>query len=1012
MKKILLFLFGLSLMAIGPVQAQNRTVTGKVTASEDGAPLPGVNVVVKGTSTGTVTDAEGNYRLDVPTGQNTLLFSFIGMSSQEVEIGNRAIVDAQMSSDMQQLGEVVVVGYGTQLKQDLTGNIASVSGAEIHGLPVNSFESALQGRTSGVFIEKASGKLGEGIKVRVRGASSISAGNQPLYVVDGIPITSDNQGITNNQPTNPLADLNFNDIEAIEILKDASAAAIYGSRASNGVVIITTKRGASGKTNIDVNYRFGKSSPTNKVGFLNAAEYRELYTEATLRLLGIDPVTATDQDKQDAQQFLEDELVDGFASDKVTDTNWEDLAFNDNAGYQQLDLTASGGTDKTKFYTGLSYSDQTGILINNEFKRLSGRLNLDQRVTDRLNFSVGLNLIRTRLDRVSNDNAFSTPLQMVALAPVQKAYLENGEPNPNTIYYNGLIQKKYAWDITVVHRALGTFNVNYELVPGLAFRSELGLDLLDQQEDNYYGRLTQDGAPGGLGTSRSTGVLNYTWNNFLTLDKKFGDKHNINAVAGMSFQQSDAENTSVQAKDFPSDDLSTIASAASPVNIFSNETSFAFTSYFARANLKLSDKYLIGLSGRIDGSSKFGQENRYGFFPSASVGWIISEESFLSESSLLSFLKFRASYGLTGNAPLANNAHLGTWTGANYTTTSGLTIATLPSPDLKWENTAQTNIGIDFGLFNDRLTGQLDYYVKNTTDLLLSRPLPAISGYTSIFENVGEMENKGIEVVLNSQNLIGAIRWNTSFNIAFNKNKITRLNSDADIIAGSGVNRARLGEPIGVFITRRYAGVDPANGDALYDDGEGGTTNDYNDAPDVVVGNPNPDFYGGLNNNLSYKGFDLGVFFQFVSGNDIYNTAGEYQSNNASGFVDNQTKDQMRRWRKPGDITDVPRAELVGSIGVESSSRYLSDGSYVRLKTVTLGYNLPREIIDRLKLRSTRIFISGQNLWTMTDYKGWDPEVSYNPGGQSTTNDNLIQGNDFYTAPQDRTFVVGINVGL
>ncbi|MEN7550891.1 TonB-dependent receptor [Rapidithrix thailandica] len=1013
MKRLLLNVIGVSLCLLCmQAYAQERTVTGTVTASEDGAPLPGVSVLVKSTNTGGVTDIDGKFRIALSENAEVLIFSFVGYESQEVAIGNQSVINVSLKGSEKLLEEVVVVGYGTQIKQDLTGNIAKVSGEEIKEMPVQSFEQTLQGRTTGVFIESSNGKPGEAIKVRVRGSSSVSASNQPLYVVDGIPVTSENQGITNNQPTNPLADINFNDVESIEVLKDASAAAIYGSRAANGVVIITTKRGKAGKTKIDLSYQTGFSKPTNKIGFLNAAEYRELYTEATLRYLGIDPVTATEQDKQDAGIFLEETtgLVPGFVSNTETDENWEDIAFQDAVSHQ-ANFSMTGGNEKTQFYIGGNYFDQEGILLGTGFERFSGRLNLDHQAFDRLKVGGGLSLSRTELERVSNDNAFSTPLQLVAQAPVTPAYdPETGEPNRNTIYDNGLVEFANSESGTENYRMLGNIYGELTILPGLRFRTDLGVDLLDQQEENYSGITSIDGRPSGLGESRKVRVINFNTNNFLTYSKSFNKLHNLDVTLGMSFQRSSTQLTSLQAKGFPHDELNTIASAVETVTFIASEEDFSFLSYFARANYKFNNRYLLNVSARIDGSSKFGKDNRYGFFPAVSAGWILSEESFLDNLGVLSFLKLRASYGLTGNAPTSNFAHLSTYKGVNYAGKPGLRPWTLPSPDLKWEETTQMNFGLDFGLWNDRITGEIDYYIKNTTDLLLSRTLPATSGYTSIFENVGEMENKGIELLLNVAILQQKpFSWDMSFNIARNENEVVKL-LGTDIIGNPF--RVREGEPLGVFVTRKYAGVNPDNGDALYADGEGGTTADYNLAPNMVVGDPNPDFVGGFTNNFSWNGFDLNVFFQFVQGNDIYVGSKTYSSSNASSFLDNQTKDQMRRWQKPGDITDVPRAELVGGIGDQTSSRYVEDGSYIRLKTITLGYNFPKTITDKLFLRSLRVYVSGLNLWTITDYTGWDPEVNYTGTNRSQTNTNLIQGYDFYTAPQPKTWSFGVNIGL
>ena len=1025
MKK-LFFLMIVCLLAVAQALAQS-TVSGKVT-DESGEGLPGVNVLIKGTTNGAQTDLNGNYRLTVNSG-DILVFSYVGFQTQEIAAGNRTTIDITMGGATE-LQEVVVTGYGVQIKQYLTGNIASVSAEDIKDIPVSNVESAIQGRTAGVFIESSSGKVGEGIKVRVRGNSSISASNQPLYVVDGMIITSESQGITNNQPTNPLADINFADIESVEVLKDASAAAIYGSRASNGVVLITTKRGSSSRTAVNVRFQTGFSDPTNLIDWMNADQYREIYGEATLRFQGIDPVTATADERQAALELLDTGfgLVAGLSTDFETDTDWQDLAFNDDAGFTQLDVSASGGNQDSQFFIGLSGLDQEGILINNNLRRISGRLNLDQKIGDKLSIGGGLNLVRTEIERVSNDNAFATPLQLVALAPTQPAFVD-GEPNPNTIYYNGLIEKENASAVTEIYRTFTNLHAEYQLIEGLKIRGELGLDLLDQQEDTYQGRITQDGAPGGQAQSRSVRVANIQTTSYLDYATNLGAL-DVNAVLGTSLQTEKRNLTSIQATGFPTDDLNTIASAAENIFQSSSELESAFVSYFLRGNLKFLDKYLLTISGRIDGSSKFGENNQYGFFPAASAGWIISDESFLAGNAILSFLKLRTSVGLTGNAPVARFAHLGTFNGANYTTTAGLRPWTLASPDLKWETTLQYDIGIDFAFLNDRVSGEIDYYKKNTSDLLLSRTLPAISGFNSVFENVGEMENEGIEVVLNSNNLVGDFQWSTSFNIAFNDNTVTKLNSEADII--SGRNRVRVGQPLGVFVEPEYAGVNPANGDALFFINREATeaeissgdvftvdhigsrlvTANYNLAEDVVIGDPNPDFVGGLTNSFSYKGIDLSIFFQFVYGNDVYNSGGRFQSNNASGFVDNQTVDQLRRWRQPGDITDVPRAELVGAVGDDQSSRYLQDASYLRLKTMTLGYSLPQNVLDKVSLRKVRVFLSGVNLLTFTDYNGWDPEVSTPGTNRSTTVSNITQGTDFYTAPQGRTITAGLEIGF
>ncbi|QHT65526.1 TonB-dependent receptor [Rhodocytophaga rosea] len=1008
---VLLFALGIS----QSLYAQNRTVSGKVTSADDGTSLPGVNVAVKGTTIGTATDAEGNFAVSVPDNA-TLVFSFIGLTTQEIAVDNRSVLNVQMEADVQSLSEVVVIGYGSQQKRDLTGNIASVSGADIANVPVPSLEQAIQGRAAGVFIQSNNGKLGQGMQVRVRGSSSVTASNQPLYVIDGIPITSESQSSSDSQ-TNPLADLNFNDVESIEILKDASAAAIYGSRASNGVVLITTKKGKSGKTNFSLGYFTGFSDPTGKKEWLNSREYVELFNEARANseALGIDPPTQASLDARFTRYSAGNAA--GWQTPTIN-TDWQDQAFQ-RGKVNQVDLSASGGTDKTRFYISGSYSDQDGILIRNNFKRMSGRINLDHRATDKLMLGANFSLSRTVNTRLSNDNAFSTPMQVVALPPITPVIdPRTGQLSGNyTLYYNPLLNRDYSSNMTYVLRNISNVYASYDFLPGLTFRSEFGVDVLTQNEEQYYGKETvrNSSAPNGLGFNSWTQIFNYNTNNFFRYVNTFADAHDVEAILGMSYQESKRDLTSAEGQQFASNAYKQITSAADITSGNSEETMFSFLSYFSRVNYQLNKRYLLSVSGRIDGSSRFGESNRYGFFPAASVGWVISEESFLADNNLLSFLKLRASYGITGNAEIGNFAPRGLFAGdAGYAGTPGQRPSQIENPDLKWEQTAQTDIGIDFGFFKGRISGEVDYYVKKTKDLLLDVNVPATSGFTTQLRNVGKLENKGIEVVINTQNLTGAFTWNTSFNFSRNRNKLTDL--QGQIIEGGYVNRAVEGQPIGVFFAPEYAGVDVENGDALYyvntarPDGsrDRTTTNDVNEAQRVIIGNPNPDFTAGITNTFSYKGIDLTFLFQGVYGNDVYNAGGKFQSANGD-FFDNQTKDQLNRWQKPGDVTSVPQARLYGANGTAESSRYLSDASYTRLKTITLGYSLPNVLVNKLKLQRVRIYATGQNLLTFTDYNGWDPEVN---ADFIASGSNIGLGTDFYSAPQPRTITFGINLGF
>ena len=916
-------------------------------------------------------------------------------------VDNRAVIDVKLSADVKSLSEVVVVGYGTQQKKDITGSIASVSAKDIQNVPVVSFESAIQGRNAGVQVSSPSGKVGQGIQIRVRGASSITASNQPLYVVDGIPVTQQSLADATTEDTNPLADLNPNDIEGIEILKDASSAAMYGSRGANGVVLITTKRGKSGRTNFNINYAAGTSKPTGYREFLNREEYIEFFNEAATNE-GLDIAKEWEDNTGQNWQNL---LALNARSD------WQKEAFQ-KSGFQQVDLTASGGNEKTTFYTGLSYLDQDGIVLANGFKRYSGRLNIDHRAGNKMRLGVNLNMVRSLNKRVDADNAFTNPLQANALPPIQPVIDQTtGDYNLSTLYDNPLYQTKYQFQQATSYRNFATAYASYSFIPSLTFRSEIGADILNQQEEYYNGRNTPNGAPTGNGNYRTATALNYTTNNTLTYQEIIDDKHDLELLGGMSFQESNIETSQVTGQGFPGDDFKKLSSASKITFGSSTGTGYSYISYFARANYKFADKYLLSLSGRSDGSSRFGQDKRFGFFPAASVGWIVSQESFLNNSKLISFLKVRASYGVTGNSEIDDFASRGKVISIFNGDATGIIQTTVANPNLKWETTRQLDLGIDFSLFNERISVTADYYLKKTKDLLLELPIPNTSGFNTQYQNIGSLENKGVEFSLTTRNLVGEFKWNTNFNISRNVNKVTDMVGTNITPGGRVLSSVREGQPIGIFWGKKFVGVDSDNGNALYAGEEGTPVSDIAEGVSQVIGNPNPDFSGGLTNTFSFKGFELNVFFQFVSGNDVYNMAGVFQS--VSGdYFDNQTKDQLNRWRQPGDVTNVPQARLYGGNGGGASSRWVEDGSYLRFKTVTLSYTLPKAFVSKAHLANVRIYATGQNLLTFTKYSGYDPEVSYLGPGPTYQTANYLQGHDFYTPPQARTIIFGINLGF
>jgi TonB-linked SusC/RagA family outer membrane protein len=968
--------------------AQTRAVTGRITGA-DGTGLPGVTVLERGTQNGTSTAADGSFSLSVQPGA-TLVVSSIGFTSQNIVVGDRATLAVTLREDAVALSEAVVIGYGSQAKSEVTGSVTQLSSKDVENVPTVSFEQAIQGRTPGVTINQGSGKLGAGVQIRVRGSSSVTASNQPLYVIDGIPVTSQDVG-SDTEPLNPLADLNPNDIESITILKDAASAAIYGSRASNGVVLVTTKQGRAGQSRVNLGYYVGTSETTKRREFLNAAQYKELFSEA-----------ATNEGYDPEEEFT----GNGLDFNSTTDQKWSDEPFR-KGKVAQYDLNVSGGDAKTRFYISTTYNDQTGIIIGNRYRRGSTRVNLDHSITDKLRVGLNLSLTRSVNDRTPNDNAFSNPVQLNALPPIQpKIDPATGRLNQNTLYYNNLIDLDRGFNRAGTYRSFSNVNLSYQPIKNLTLRTEAGADFLNLNEELYRAAGTQDGGNTGYGYSNQVQVINYTTNNTAVYNKTLNEDHNVEVLAGFSFQRSSTKRTSAEGRGFPNDQFTKVASAAiKTAGSSSSEEGFSFVSYFGRVNYAFQGKYLLSGSVRRDGSSRFGANNPYGTFGAGSAGWVISEESFLKDNSILNLLKLRASYGLTGNAEIGNFAARGLFNAVPYADQAGIRPSTIVgNPDLTWESTAQADLGLEFGFLDNRISGEIDVYNKKTTDLLLSRPLAFSNGYTSVTENVGELRNRGLEISLNTRNFDKEFKWTTNFNISFNRNEITSL---AAPIQSQYLGSVRQGEPIGVFYGRKYAGVDAANGDALYFKADGGTTNLASEAALQVVGNPTPKYTGGVTNNFSWKGIDLNVLGQFVYGNDIYNAAGIYQSANGDYF-DNQTIDQLNRWQKPGDITNVPQARLYAANGTVQSSRWVTKGSFLRVKNVTLGYNIPQTLAKRGYLQTARIYVTAQNLLTITNYDGYDPEVNTAAFGQA----NFLIGHDFYTPPLAKTFLVGINVGF
>ena len=998
----------LLLLSITVVQAQEKIVAGSVT-DENGILLNGVNILIKNTSEGTQTDFNGNFTISIEDGQ-TLLFSYVGFESKEVLItSNTNIVNVSLVEELESLGEVVITGFGKQSKRKVIDAISSIKSEQIKEVPNSNFQNALTAKLSGVQINQANGKAEGKISVNIRGVASLSGNQEPLYVVDGIPVINDQES-GSTAPTNPLVNINANDIESIEVLKDASSAAIYGSRGTNGVILITTKSGKEGKGKINLNSSYGFSEPTNKRSWLNADQYVELYSEA-----------ATNAGQSQAQI---EAALDGLATDDLgnisdwrngnIDTDWQNEALV--KGYtRELSLSVSGGDEKSTYFMSLSSNNTEGIVRGNSLERYNFRLNAKRNINKRLVAGANLSIARSSIDRISADRLFTTPLQAVALVPISPTHNVDGTLNGNTLYDNFLFEEEFGFFNTNIWNLGGVAFGEYKIIEGLKFRSELGYEFFNQSEETFSG--SEIPRNGGLsnGTGRTVSRDYLTFNNFVTYDRIFSDKHDLNVVLGVSYEENNRKGVTIQGDSFPNDLIQTLAGATNITGGNTTRISNKLISYFGRATYSFYNKYLLKGSMRVDGSSRFGPNNRYGYFPSASVGWIASKENFLIDSKTVSFLKFRGSWGITGNQPLGSFDYLSRLGSGSYDDVSGQFISVVGDADLGWEETTQINFGLDYGLFNNIITGEIDYYIKNTDDLLLNGRQPLSAGIPGnvILTNIGEVKNSGIEFSINSKNIDNEkFSWNTNFNISYNENVIIKLVDGDDIIGSAGdrdYSILREGESFGAFYLVEYAGVDPENGDALYytntelEDGslERILTNEYTEASRIVVGKALPDWIGGMTNTFKYGDLDLSFTFQGQWGAQIYNSAGLFQSSGFAGGRDNQSVDQLDRWQNPGDITNVPRADLNGD-AVEST-RYLQDADFIRLRNLSLGYNFK----NIWKVDMIRIYFSALNLLTFTDYNGWDPEATRDdlPG-------TFARGYEFYSAPPAKVYTFGININL
>lgn len=999
------------------LSAQTHPVSG-VVKDEKGAPFVGVVVRVKGTAAGTATNNDGKYTINVSGNNATLIFSYVGYTTQELPVNANVSVNVTLQPSEKSLDQVVVVGYGTVRKSDITGSISSISSKDIKAVPVASLSQALEGRAAGVKVSNASNSPGGGITIRIRGGNSIQGGNEPLYVVDGYPLYNE------SGPS-----INPNDIESMEILKDASATAIYGSRGANGVIIITTKRGKAGRNNIQFESYYGVQRVRKKLDLLDATEFAKMVNEG-ISNVNNDNVGNPGFPKPPA--FTDAQIA---ALGKGTD--WQDEIFRE-APIQNYQLTFSGGNDKTQYAVSGNYFDQQGVIINTGYSRGSVRVNLDQNVSDRFRLSTSFTATRSKGKSVNTDGDGGAGAGVVYgalnFSPTVPVYNADGtytlfnRPG-GIIISNPVALARETINNTVITRILGNVSGEYKIIEGLTFKTLFGANINYNKNTFYLPRTVY----AGLAANGTTSIYNSQYaewlnENTLSYRKTFNTIHKINVLAGYTFQQANFEDVRANAQNFANDILgpNNLGTAQQTNTGASNKNDWTLRSFIGRLNYDLMEKYLLTLTGRLDGSSRFGTGNKNAFFPSGSFAWRASKEPFMQGVSAISELKLRASYGLTGNQEIGQYQSLGSLSAQNYAFGNVLSVGYAPNrignPNLKWETTAQADIGLDIGLLRDRIQITADWYQKRTRDLLYNVALPITSGYYNSLQNIGKVKNEGIELGINTTNFQGKFTWTTSFNVAYNHNEIIDLGGAKDVPSGGASGHLqlgnsgilRVGQPVGVFYGLVTDGIFQSKeqiassaqknakpGERRFKDMNGDGVINANDR--VILGHAQPDYTFGFTNNFSYKGFDLNVFFQGVQGNSIFNL-NRFELESLTG-VSNQLGSVRDRWSVNNPSNEIPRASSNGQ-PYQVTSRQVEDGSYIRLRNIQLGYNFPASWLRRAGLVNAKIYVSAQNLLTFTNYSGYDPEVS------RFAQETLSQGTDYGSYPAAKTFLVGLNIGL
>ena len=984
MRKFVAILLG-AILVVTQVAAQNKTIKGRVT--EDGKkPLSNASIIVKGTTVAAKTNDEGYYSITIPVNGRVLKFSSLNFEDQEVNIGSKSEINVILVNTVSDLQEVIVTGYGTTKKATNTGSIATVKASEIENLPFSSVDRALQGKVAGLQSVASSGQPGASQAILIRGASSISASNAPLWVVDGVPI---NAGDASRLQTtgNLLSTLNPNDIESISVLKDAASQSIYGSRAANGVIVVTTKKGKSGKTK----FRFDTELGNSDVAYVNE-KYKPLDANEFINITRDGLVNAGASAAQTTS------ILNSLGQGNGINFNWFDNIMR--VGQQkQYNLSAEGGNDKTTFFLSGGNFVQDGTSINSQLRRNNVNFRITNKATDKLTIGLNVNAGNVSQRAPLNGGAFGNPLlSTYFLLPTYSAYKPDGTYNyilngglHNTVALSEM-DKRFLRQSSI----RGSVNGEYKILDNLKFRSVYGIDYNALEEDQYNNPLHGDGlASNGRAFSYYTRYFNYVWTNTLDLQQNItrnGDLSSSTQI-GYEAQKSAGYFSSLQAQQFPpSLSLTYPASGASPTTASATISDYTFESQFASTNLNYKNRFVLSGSFRRDGSSRFSAKNRYGNFWALGATWNIDREDFMANNKIFDQLKLRGSYGVNGNAGIGNyDAPALYGFGFNYNQLPGSAPTNVGDENLTWELNKPMNIGLDFSVLKNRVNVTVDYYIRKSENLLLSVPLSNTSGFGSATRNIGSMENKGLELSLNIVPIqTKDLRWDLDFNFSNNKNKITSLPNSADILSGNFI--IRQGQSLNTFFLREWAGVDRSTGDPQWytTDKHQASSNVYPGASArILAGQALPKFFGSLTNALTYKGFNLSAQLYYNFGNQVFDTWRGYYLGSGFGASFNKVKRQLDAWKQPGDITDVPKYVYNGNKNFNAGSTYnLNDGSFVRVRDIQFGYTLPKAYAEKLKIGNANFYVRGTNLFTWVKDKNlpFDPEQ----GTSSASNLNVF----------------------